>query len=117
MQQLLGLLQFVASVSPPARVFTNRMLQNLLEMPKKGTESLSWGFKQDLQFFLELWPEYNGIKIVQKSQVPCQDKLELDACLTGCGEYAGGEYYAERFPQRVLDGEHPIAHLEMLNAV
>ena len=29
MQQLLGLLQFIASVSPPAKVFSNRMLGNL----------------------------------------------------------------------------------------
>ena len=117
MQQLLGLLQFVASVSPPARVFTNRMLQNLREMPKKGTESLSWGFKQDLQFFLRLWPGYNGVKIVRKTQVTCQDRLELDACLTGCGAFTGLEYYAERFPRGVLDREHSIAHLEMLNVV
>ena len=51
MQQLLGLLQFIANASPPARVFTNRMLSNLREMSKKGTDTLSWGFKKDLLFF------------------------------------------------------------------
>ena len=34
MQCLLGLVQFIASVSPPARVFSNRMLSNLREMPE-----------------------------------------------------------------------------------
>ena len=57
MQRLLGLLQFVASVSPP----TNRMLGNLREMPKWGTESLSLGFKSNLRFFLDLLPAYNGV--------------------------------------------------------
>ena len=35
-QSLLGLLQFVASVSPPVRVFTNRMLTNMRDMPDMG---------------------------------------------------------------------------------
>ena len=102
MQQLLGLLQFVASVSPPARVFTNRMLANLREMPKRGTESLSTGFKSDLLFFLDLWPQYNGVRIIDKTKVPCQDSLELDACLSGCGAFVGDEFYAEEFPTDVL---------------
>ena len=117
MQQLIGLLQFVASVSPPARVFTNRMLTNMREMPKKGTESLSLGFKSDLAFFLDLWPVYNGIRIIDKADVPCQELLELDACLTGCGAYTGEEYYAERFPHGVMQQEHMIARLELLNVV
>ena len=117
MQQLLGLLQFVAGVSPPARVFTNRMLANLREMPKQGTESLSLGFKSDLRFFLDFLPAYNGIRIIDKTPVPCQDKLVLDACLTGCGAYTGEEYYAEEFPRDILQAEHSIAHLELLNVV
>ena len=117
MQQLLGLLQFIASVSPPARVFTNRILANLREMPKKGTETLSWGFKKDIQSFLDLWPDYNGVKVVDKDQVPCQDRLELDACLTGCGAFVGDAYYAEQFPEEVLREKHIIAHLELLNVV
>ena len=117
MQQLLGLLQFVASVSPATRIFTNRMLANLREMPKQGTESLSLGFKSDLRFFLELLPDYNGIRIMDKSQVACQDKLELDACLTGCGAYTGNFYYAEEFPVSVQKEGHTIAHLELLNVV
>ena len=117
MQQLLGLLQFVAGVSPPARAFTNRMLANLREMPKQGTESLSLGFKSDLRFFLDLLPDYNGIRIIGKTPVPCQDKLVLDACLTGCGAYTGEAYYAEEFPDGVQQAKHSIAHLELLNVV
>ena len=117
MQSLLGLLQFVASVSPPARVFTNRMLENLREAPKRGQESLSLGFKKDLKFFLDLWPQYNGIRIIKKELVECQEEMELDACLSGCGAYIGAQYYSEVFPEVVMREEHSIAHLELLNVV
>ena len=116
-QSLLGLLHFVASVSPPVRVYTNRMLLNLREMPRTGGSSLSLGFKRDLAFFLRLLPAHNGIRILDKASVPCQEFLELDACLTGCGATTGEQYYAETFPDSVLEGGHPIAHLELLNVV
>ena len=85
MQSLIGTLQFVAGVLPPTQIFTNRMLNNLREAPKRGTESLSWGFKRDLGFFLALSPHYNGIKMIDKQSIEYQDELELDSCLTGCG--------------------------------
>ena len=116
-QSLFGLLQFVASVAPPARVFTNRILADLREAPKRGSETLSLGFKKDVKFFLDLLPDYNGIRIIRKHPVACQEHLELDACLTGCGAFTGEQYYAEQFPQSVLDCGHIIAHLEFLNIV
>ena len=117
MQSILGLLEFVASVSPPTRIFTNRMLQNLRDTPRRGTETLSLGFKQDLQFFRELLPHFNGIKIMDKGQVACQAELQLDACLVGCGGFTGDEFYSEDFPPEILACSHTIAHLEMVNVV
>ena len=117
MQSLLGLLQFVASVTPPARLFTNRMLQNLREAPKRGAESLSLGFKKDLKFFLDLLPHYNGVRIIDKESIQFQEELELDACLSGCGAFNGTQYYAEQFPTDVVEEGHTIAHLELLNIV
>ena len=116
-QSLLGLLHFVASVSPPVRVYTNRMLLNLREMPRTGGSSLSLGYKRDLAFFLRLLPAHNGIRILDKASVPCQEFLELDACLTGCGATTREQYYAETFPDSVLEGGHLIAHLELLYVV
>ena len=54
---------------------------------------------------------------MDKKNVECQDCLELDACMTGCGAFAGKEFYAEVFPEMVLKGEHTIVHLELLNVV
>ena len=116
-QSLLGTLQFVAGVSPPTRVFTNRILHDLREAPKRGTETLSWGFKRDIQFFAALLPHFNGVKILNKQALTYQNELELDACLTGCGACTGTQHYAERFPQWIIKEAHPIAHLELLNVV
>ena len=79
MQSLLGLLNFVASVAPTARLFTNRMLQNLRDTPKRGSETLSLGFKRDLKFFADLLPQYNGVRIIAKESIEFQGELELDA--------------------------------------
>ena len=117
LQSILGLLQFVASVSSPTRIFTNRMLQCLRDTPRRGWDTLSAGFRRDLKFFLRLLPQFNGIKIMSKGEVVCQAELELDACLSGCGAYIGPQYYGRRFPRAVLAAEHPIAHLETLNVV
>ena len=117
MQSLLGLLQFVASVSPPARIFTNRMLENMREAPRRGTETLSLGFKRDLRFFIDVWPGYNWVRILEKRDIQCQSELELDACTTGCGAFNGAQYYSEKFPEDIIREQHPIAHLELLNIV
>ena len=116
-QALIGLLQFVASVSPPVRIFTNRMLQCLRDMPDRGSGGLSLGFRQDLRFFLDFLPQYNGVRILDKANLPYQAHIELDACLTGCGATIGHQYYSEVFPQWVVQQSHTIAHLEMLNVV
>ena len=116
-QSLVGLLQFVASVSPPVRIYTNRMLQCLRDMPERGTDGLSLGFRQDLRFFLDLLPQYSGVRILDKQNLPYQASIELDACLTGCGATIGEEFYSEVFPPLVLEQNHSIAHLEMLNVV
>ena len=116
-QKLVGLLQFVASVAPPVQVFSNRILQNLRDTPNRGSHGLSLGFRKDLKFFLDLLPDFNGVRIIDKKDLPYQGQIELDACLTGCGATIGEQYYAEVFPPFVLGEGHIIAHLELLNIV
>ena len=117
LQKLLGLLQFVASVAPPVRVFSNRMLQDLRDTPARGSHGLSLGFRKDLKFFLDLLPRFNGVRIIDKQELPYQGQIELDACLTGCGATIGEQYYAEAFPPFITEATHMIAHLELLNIV
>ena len=116
-QGILGALQFVAKVSPPVRLFINRMLECLKETPISGSHTLSWGFKQDIKFFLTLLPHINGVKIIDKSLVVAKENIELDACLSGCGAWCEAEFYGRTFPEDIIKQNHPIAHLELLNLV
>ena len=105
MQSLFGLLQFWQASPPPPS-------QNIHQ-----PYALSLGFKKDLKLFLDLLPQYTGIRIMRKELVECQEEIELDACLTGCGAFVGSEYYSEVFPEKVVEKGHTIAHLELLNVV
>ena len=116
-QSLLGLLNFVGAVSPPARVYTNRILHFLRAMPPTGFVEIDTEFREDLKFFNELFPAYNGISIINKTPVNSADSIELDACLTGCGAICSDQYYSCTFPHQVLGENHHISHLETLNIV
>ena len=104
-------------MAPPVRLFTNRMLDDLRESTPAGASSLSYQFKQDVKFFLELLPIFNGKKIMAKRIISYQQQVELDACLTGYRAVAGNQFYAIQFPQGIVDKGHSIAHLELLNIV
>ena len=116
-QSLFGLLQFVACVAPPAKLFTNRILDAMREIGSDNYTSLSWGFKRDLKFFSDLLPQLKGVKLMQKEDFTAHHILELDACLSGCGAICGDQYYGRTFPDSVRSENHPIAHLELLNVV
>ena len=117
MQSLLGLLNFVASVAPPTRLFTNRMLEDLRATNPTGTVEVTEQFQRDVQFFLDLLPIFNGRRMMGKQLLPYQHQVELDDCLSGCGAVAGDHFYAARFPESVTGAGHTIAHLELLNVV
>ena len=117
MQSIIGVLQFVAKVAPPVRLFINRMLECLRDTPPTGCHTLSWGFKKDIDFFLKLLPQINGVRIIDKALLVPADVIELDACLTGCGAWCGSKFYGRKFPHYIMKQEHPIAHRKFLNLV
>ena len=80
------------------QVFTNRMLDTLREAPQQRATTLSHQFKQDILFFVELLPIFNGLRIMGKRLLPYQHQVELDACLAGCGAVAGDQFYATLSP-------------------
>ena len=116
-QSLMGSLNFIGSVAPPVRIYTNRILNFLRAMPMDGLAEIPDSCKEDIRFFQKLMPYFNGVSVLSKELVPSDDQLEIDACLTGCGGICGSQYYSSTFPESVLCVKHPIAHLEMLNAV
>ena len=116
-QSLLGLLNFVASVAPPARIYTNRMLEFLRSMHDTGYIPLTAEFRGDLEFFTALFPQFNGISVLLKEHLAPADQVELDACLSGCGAFNALQFYSRAFPQWVQDRQHHISRLELLNVV
>ena len=86
-------------------------------MPKDGLVPIPHEVREDIEFFKLLMPQFNEISVLDKSLVPCTQQLEIDSCLTGCGALCGDEFYSCIFPQKVLEAQRTIAHLELLNAV
>ena len=116
-QSLMGMLNFVGGVSPPVRIFTNRILNFLRSIPDTEFVAIPSEVREDLDFFCNLMPKYNGISIIDKSLVDPDEQVELDSCLSGCGGLCGQFYYSCQYPECVLAVGHQIAHLEMLNVV
>ena len=111
-QSLMGSLNFVGSVAPPVRI-----LNFLREMPSNQSVLITKEVKEDIVFFNRLMPRFNGVTLLDKSLDPAVDLLEVDACLTGCGGLSGSQFYSAEFPSFILEANHPIAHLELLNIV
>ena len=113
-QSLLGKLMYLHKVIKPARVFVNRMLATFRSNFTETKIKLSREFFQDLHWFLTFLPSFNGSSKIFKSPIPANNKLFIDACLTGVGGIWGHRVYAAPIPQ--YQNFHPsITHLEMLN--
>ena len=113
-QSLLGKLMYLHKVIKPARVFVNRMLATCRNNFTATKIKLSKEFFQDLRWFLTFLPSFNGTSKIVKSPIPDNNKLFIDACLTGVGGIWGHRVYAAPIPQ-FLDFHPSITHLEMLN--
>ena len=86
-------------------------------MPRDGLVPIPHEVRKDIELFKLLMPQFNGISAIDKSMVSCTQQLEIDSCLTGCCALCGDEFYSCIFPQKVLEAQHTIAHLKMLNAI
>ena len=117
LQSLLGSLNFVGSVSHPARIYTNRLLEFLRSMTSEGPHRLTQDARDDLRFFTQLIGRFNGVALIEKQDIPIAETLELDSCLTGCGGLSGTQYYKRPFPQSIIEAGHHISRLELLNIV
>ena len=115
-QSLLGKLIYVHKCVVPARIFINRMLVLFRENAHKKRIKLTQEFFQDLAWFLEFLPTFNGITYFKKSEALIENCVYLDASLTGLGAIWKGRVYST--PIFAIPGFHlKIVHLEMLNIV
>ena len=113
-QSLLDKLMYLHKVIKLARVFVNRMLATFRSNFTETKIKLSREFFQDLHWFLTFLPSFNGSSKIFKSPIPANNKLFIDACLTGVGGIWGHRVYAAPIPQ-YQNFHLSITHLEMLN--
>ena len=116
LQSLVGSLLYIHKCVRPARLFVNRVLATLREIPKDGTIALSPEFKKDMAWFNAFLPTFNGKVYFDKNIKPTVTDLYVDACLTGVGGAWGEIVYAlplSSIPQVPIP--HSIVHLEMVN--
>ena len=115
-QSLLGKLIYVHKCVAPARIFINRMLAVFRQNAHKKRIKLTQEFFQDLSWFLEFLPTFNGITYLVKTEVLGENYVYLDASLTGLGAIWNNRVYST--PIFVIPGfQLKIVHLEMLNIV
>ena len=115
-QSLLGKLIYIHKCVIPARIFINRMLVIFRENAHKKRIKLTQEFFQDLVWFLEFLPTFNGITYFNKTEVLSENYVYLDASLTGLGAIWNDRVYIT--PIFAIPGFHlKIVHLEMLNIV
>ena len=111
LQSLLGKLLYITKCVKPSRFFLNRMLELLRSANKQEKITLSREFKQDLNWFQEFVPKFNGTAFFVHNQI--HHEIELDACLQGMGARWGNRVYAMETPTEY--DNMTIVHYEMFN--
>ena len=114
-QSIIGKLLHIAKCVKPARLFIGRMLCTLRRAPDRGRISLDADFRQDIKWFLDFLPSYNGVSVMKHLEMLPDHEIYLDACLTGCGAISGSHFYHVQFPEFIRKENHHISRLELLN--
>ena len=108
-------MQFVTNCVRPARVFVFRLWNRLVSM-KGDVEVVDQEMYQDLVWWKEYLPRYNGVSIMWMTQaLKVNKKISSDAYLTGIGGYCEKLFFHARVPIPFDNSEkYKIHHLEML---
>ena len=118
MQSLLGKLNFVSQCVRPGRIFVNRLLNWLREIPEKGQISIPDDFKLELCWWRTFLPSYNGVSLMLSEEWSRADQIfSVDYCLTGCGGWMNESYFHCSFPDFILSENLHINLCEMLTVV
>ena len=114
-QQLVGKLSFAASTVRSGRLFFSRILNFLRTLPKHGIRPVPMETKKDIAWWHNFVQFYNGVSMIQELQWRKVDSvISTDACLTGLGGFAEGEYFHCEVPEKFHSKEISINELECL---
>ena len=118
LQVLLGKLQFAACCVRPGRIFVSRLLNFLRQTPESGQVDIPQEAQLDIKWWQLFMPSYNGVSMMPWDGWCKPDSVVAsDACLTGCGGCANGEYFACQFPECIASLSLDINALELLSIV
>ena len=94
----------------------NRLLNVLRSFTsRKQRLPVTMEMRNDILWWLKFLDMYDGVSVIPELYWR-EDTLSFstDACLTGCGGLAFGEYFHAKFPDFILSQDLPIPALELL---
>ena len=116
MESLVGKLQFASKCIRPGRVFVARLINWMRNRARGQVYKLNLEVRKDIAWWSRFMQEFNGMSLIWLNKEPRTDYiLASDACLTGFGATAMGEYFHGEFPME-MQGDN-IAYLEIRAAI
>ena len=106
----------VSKCSPPARRFTNRVLDLLRAARQASPQAITDAARLDVTWFLAFLPLYNGVNLIKAETA--QLVAQVDACTSGAGGIcAGVGFFSFLFPESITACQFAIASLECYNVL
>lgn len=104
LQSLLGKFLFIAKCVRPARVFLARLLEKLRSLKGKNPRfHIDEQCQKDLIWWHLFLPNFNGVTMLPFIEWSSPDMvIASDACLSGCGAVAFGQYFHTLFPSSII---------------
>ena len=99
-QQLAGLLNFACRCIKSGRIYLSRILNFLRSLPSSGSRTIPEETLQDITWWREFAPQYNGVSLMLEDSWGLPDLLlSTDSCLTGGGGFTGQEFFHFEFDE------------------
>ena len=113
-QSLIGKLSFVTNCVRAGRIFINRLLQVLREMPHDKRCSIKQDILDDLAWWKDFLPGFDGVSILWLQDCMIADRwLATDSSTVGSGAVHHNEYIKFKYSQYILETTDHIAQREL----
>lgn len=116
LQSLIGKLSYICACISPGRIFMQRILQELRQLPHKSSRfTPSSATLADFRWWNTFLSAYNGVSLLRTSPwIDTDYRFCTDACLSGIGGFFDGRFYHSSYPSFIDSASLTIASLEML---
>ncbi len=98
LQSVVGKCVHVAQLSKPARLFINNLLHDLNSTPTHGYCTLSEGSREDLKWFRDTLPTYNGVHMYNPPPLPSHLQVNIDVQASHCVASCDNQWFKYRPP-------------------